>query len=272
MTQNPHDLNQLSLELGDIAKTAAFSVGSLLTDAFHNGVSASEKAGFYDLVTEYDRRSEQIITDTILRLYPDSTIVGEEGGASGSGTVRWYVDPIDGTTNFATGFPFFCVSVGAEVAGQIVAGVVFDPLRQEMFRATLNGAYLNDRPIQARRTATESKAVLLTDLPVPGVDTNPETHRLFGEMTQRFRSVRRMGAAALELAYVACGRADVALASIISPWDVAAGYLLVTQAGGCYVPLGGNSAPWLCPAYIAHSPAFKLDESILYQFVKQAQR
>lgn len=272
MTHNSQHLNQLSLKLGDIAKTAAFSVGSLLTDAFYNGVSASEKAGFYDLVTEYDRRSEQMITDIILRLHPDSAIVGEEAGASGSGAVRWYVDPIDGTTNFATGFPFFCVSIGAEVAGKIVAGVVFDPLRQEMFSATLHGAYLNGRPIQARHTVTESNAVLLTDLPVPGVDTDPDIHRLFGEMTQRFRSVRRIGAAALALAYLACGRADVVLASIISPWDVAAGYLLVTQAGGCYVPLGHNSSPWLCPAHISYSPTFNLDESVLRRYVESAQR
>lgn len=268
MTHNAKNLNLRSLELVDIAKTAAFSVGNLLTDAFYSGVSATEKAGFYDLVTEFDRRSEQIITDTILRLHPDSAIVGEESGASGSGAVRWYVDPIDGTTNFATGFPFFCVSIGAEMAGQMVAGVVFDPLRGEMFSATLTGAFLNDAPIQVCHHATESHAVLLTDFPVPGVDTDPAGHRLFGELSQRFRSVRRIGAAALELAYVACGRADVTLASIVSPWDVAAGYLLVTQAGGRYVPLGNrHPSPWLCTGHISHSPTFDLEQSVLHRFL-----
>ncbi len=263
---------QLSQTLTQIAIDAALSVGDMLVDAFGGGVSATEKAGFFDLVTEYDRKSEQIISDFIFQHYPDSSIVGEEGGARGEGAVRWFIDPIDGTSNFATGLPFFCVSIGAEYNGEILAGAVYDPIRREMFSASTGGAFLNGSPIWARAATTDNRALLLTDFPVPGIDTQEKDFLLFGKMSQQFRSVRRMGAAALELSYVACGRADVALASIISSWDVAAAYLLVIQAGGNYVPVNSNlvdagSKPWLVPGYIAHAPGFELERSILAKFL-----
>jgi myo-inositol-1(or 4)-monophosphatase len=272
VSNNP-TLNSLSATLLDIAQNAALQVGDLLTEAFAAGVTATEKNGFADLVTEYDGRAEQLISQYILRRHPDSAIMGEEGGVRGTGAVRWYIDPIDGTTNFATGIPYFCVSIGAEYQQQIIAGVVYDPLRREMFAASLAGAWLNGVPIHARQEPAEAQSLLLSEFPVPGVDTAEADSLLAGQMVHRFRSVRRLGAAALELAYVACGRADVALATVIKPWDVAAACLLLAQTGGRYFPLWPNGAdasqsPWLAPGYVAASAGFHLEQTILSEFLR----
>ncbi len=265
------NLNELSQTLTTIAANAALSVGDILAASFWQGVEAQEKSGFFDLVTEYDRRAEAIISAYIFEQYPDSTIVGEEDGAMGTGAVRWYVDPIDGTTNFATGFPYFSVSIGAEYNGQILAGVVFDPLRLELFSASLTGAKLNGQPLRPRTAPTDQLAVLLTNFPYPGLTPSATDHLLFGQLTQRFRSVRRMGSTALELAYIACGRGDVALGQNISPWDVAGGYLLVKQTGGQYVPLNTAARPWLSPGFITCTPSFDLKNSVLTEFFIQRQ-
>lgn len=266
-----HDTpNQLSQKLLDVAVRAAQNVGPMLLEGFEQGVSASEKAGFYDLVTAYDRNAEQALKKYIFEHHPDSSFVGEEGGAVGNGAVRWYVDPIDGTTNFATGFPFFCVSIGAEVDNQILAGVVFDPVRNELFSASPAGVFLNGRPIRPNGANSEKTAVVLTDFPGPGQDDLPKDYLLFGQLSQRVRAVRRMGSTALEMAYVACGRADATVALHINPWDVAAGYLLITRVGGIYLPLGSHvERPWLNPGFIGHTVQFDFERSILGEFVTQ---
>ena len=253
---------QLSETLLEIAEQAAQRVGPMLTEAFSTGVQVEEKGGFSDLVTEYDPKSERMIAEYILDAYPDSMILGEEGGHQGEGAVRWYIDPIDGTTNFATGIPYFCVSIGAELAGQIVAGVIYDPLRQEMFSAAANGAFLNGQPMAVNNVNLEKDAVVLTNLPIsaPGIKENG---LLFGQMTQRCRSVRRLGAIALDLAYLACGRATVVVGYGVKPWDVAAASLLVTQAGGVYRSFGLAEKPWLAPGFLAHSAGFEVEHSIV---------
>ncbi|MCG3211613.1 MAG: Inositol-1-monophosphatase [Anaerolineae bacterium] len=270
MTQSNPNPNQLARHLLDVAASAARAVGPMLVEGFTHGVTASEKTAFYDLVTEYDRNAEKTITQYIFEHHPDSAIVGEEGGAVGNGAVRWYVDPIDGTTNFATGFPFFCVSIGAEFQGQLLAGVVFDPLRNELFSAAAGGgAMLNGQPIRFEAIATEQAAVLLTDFPVPGLDADPAKYELFGQLSQRFQAVRRVGSTALQMAYVCCGRADATLALHISPWDVAAGYLLIAEAGGVIQSLGRDQErPWLNRGFMAYPANFELDRSVFKEFLR----
>jgi myo-inositol-1(or 4)-monophosphatase len=264
MNKQSGNLTALSVELLDVASTAARSVGPMLLEGFQQGMAIGEKLGFYDLVTEYDRNAEHAIKNHILGRHPDSMIVGEEGGAEGSGSVRWYVDPIDGTANFASGFPVFCVSIGAEVDGELVAGVIFDPVRNELFAANLDGAFLNGQSIKTGSVQIDQSAVLLTDYPAPGNEETVDDFLLFGEFTQRFRAVRRLGSAALAMAYVACGRADVTLALHINPWDVAAGYLLISQAGGEVLTLGSEvGRPWLNPGFIGYAGNFKMSDSIL---------
>ena len=265
MNSPPVD-HAVSRQLLEIASAAALRVGAYLLE--HNGarVEHEEKAGFYDPVTEYDRQAERLIAEHIFREWPDSAVVGEEGGRQGSGAVVWYVDPIDGTNNFVTGIPFFCISIAAMVGGSIVAGVVFDPVRNELMAASTVGAYLNGQRIRSSGQASDSTAVLSTGFPYSGGRASPEDVDLFGKLTARFRAVRRLGSTALELAYVACGRVDLTFQTNANPWDVAAGMLLVQQAGGRYLALGTerpdwDSEPWMSPVFIAACPEFDLARS-----------
>ncbi|MEU8382408.1 inositol monophosphatase family protein, partial [Streptosporangium sp. NPDC048865] len=130
-------------ELSAVAAEAARAVGDRLRGAFRSRPAVETKMDFHDPVTEHDRAAEEIIREVIGRRVPGSTIIGEEGGSEGSGEIRWYVDPIDGTANFAAGLPFFCVSVAAAVGDEVVAGVVYDPVRDDEFRADLGGAWCN---------------------------------------------------------------------------------------------------------------------------------
>jgi myo-inositol-1(or 4)-monophosphatase len=265
----------LSLHLEEVAKGAALCVAEMLVaasaEATAGGLSTAEKSSFHDLVTKYDQESERMITDYILAHHSDSTIVGEEYGARGGGNVQWYVDPIDGTSNFAAGLPFFCVSIGAAIEGQILAGAIYDPIRQEMFSATTQGAYLNGQPIRAQGGKSDAQALLLTAFPSPHAGVLDEDVKLYFEIVRRFATVRRMGSAALALAYVACGRADIVYEPGINPWDVAAGSFLVQQAGGRYIGFGKqrleseSPQPWMFARCIAACPEFELEQSILSQ-------
>ena len=194
--------------------------------------------------------------------------MGEEEGARGSGSAHWFINTIDGTSNFAAGIPFFCVSIGVALGDQMLAGVIFDPIRQELFFASTQGAFLNGKPIQARGATTDAEALLVTAFPNPQLEVSDDDARLFGEMVRRFTTVRRMGCAALALASGACGRADVIFEPAIKPWDVDAGMRLVQQAGGRYVSFGEaaphkNLQPWMLPACIATCPEFNLEQSIM---------
>lgn len=266
MTQS---LDTLSEHLGTIAKDAALSVKDLLIEGFNAEKSFEEKSGYHDIVTEYDKRSEEIIVDKILSAHPDSTVLGEEGGEQGSGKVKWFIDPIDGTMNFATHFPFFCVSIGAAVDNQMIAGVIFDPIRNELFSATLAGAFCNDQAIQARGNRTEAESNIITSFPFIRESLTENDGKVYEDIVDRFRSTRRIGSAALELAYVAAGRADVVMATQTNAWDVAAGICLVEQAGGRYIPITTpkTDGSWPPAQYIACGPEFDLEASILKQFL-----
>ena len=245
-----------STVLLDVAKEAALAVETQLCAAFRSTMAFDYKRDLHDIVTEHDRASEQEIVSVITRHVPDSTIIGEEGGRQGDGSVVWMVDPIDGTTNFARGIAYWCVSIAAVISGRIVAGVIYDPVAKNMFCADLGGAWLNGVPLRANAVADEHKAVLLSSFP------NPRHLKDFGEralaaqveLLNSLLAIRNLGSGALQLAHVAAGWADATLGFSTNPWDVAAGMLILEQAGGRYEGLdgGSSSAPaFLAPDYLA---------------------
>ncbi|WP_202638497.1 inositol monophosphatase family protein [Bailinhaonella thermotolerans] len=251
-------------ELARTAADAATAVGDLLREAFRSrGMGVEFKEDHHDPVTEHDREAERVIRALILERHPGSRIVGEEQGPSGDGPAVWYVDPIDGTANFTHGMAMFCTSVGVELDGELVAGAIYDPVRDELFTAGPEGAFLNGTPIRAAGAGSDERALLLTGYPSPGEAREPGALERFGDLVTGFGTLRRPGSAALALAHVACGWADVALSNSIKPWDVAAGYALVTRAGGRYVPLRARPGepPWLAPGYLAAVGEYPLETS-----------
>lgn len=193
-----------------------------------------------DLVTRVDRESEAVIREVLGSAYPEHAVLGEEAGQAGSAPYRWIVDPLDGTLNYAHGFPFYCVSIGLEVHGELTIGVVLDSFRNELFTAVRGGgAWLNGAPVAPTKETALRRSMLAT-----GFAYNPETAQenvaLFGKMMGRCRAIRRPGAAALDLAYVACGRLDGFWELSLNPWDVAAGVLLIREAGGTVTGAAGD--------------------------------
>ncbi|HTV09711.1 MAG TPA: inositol monophosphatase family protein [Candidatus Aquilonibacter sp.] len=228
-------------ELVAKAEAIAREAGALLREYFHRGVHTEYK-GDVDLVTEADRASEKLITERLHAAFPNHGIYGEEGTRRGlDSEYRWYVDPLDGTTNFAHGFPVFCVVLGCERRakqlaaredGEMVAGVIYDPLRDEMFTAERgSGARLNGAPIRVSPTRTLEESLLATGFPSRKRHETPNVH-FYQEFTLRSHGVRRAGSAAIDLAYVAAGRLDAFWEFNLNPWDTSAGYLLVEEAGG----------------------------------------
>ena len=199
------------------------------------------KSTYTDLVTKVDKESEAKIREIINTAYPNHVVLGEEEGQSAQGgTHRWIVDPLDGTTNYAHGFPFYCVSIALEIEDQLKVGVVLDSYRDELFSAVSGeGAYCNGFPISTSREATLSKALLATgfNYDPQGID---ESLALFKRVFLKCRSIRRPGAAALDLCYVACGRLDGFWETKLNPWDVAAGVLIIQEAGGSITNSAGG--------------------------------
>lgn len=228
-------------EFVETAEPIAREAGALLREFWHRGVRTEYK-GDVDLVTEADRASEQLIGERLRAAFPEHGIYGEEGTRAGlDREFRWYVDPLDGTTNFAHGFPVFCVVLGcerrrpglaAEEDGEMVAGVIYDPLRDELFSAARGeGARLNGEPMRVSRTKALQEALVGTGFPSHKRHRSPNVH-FYQEFTLRSHGVRRAGSAALDLAYVASGRLDGYWEFKLNPWDTSAGYLLIEEAGG----------------------------------------
>ena len=214
--------------ISEIAREA----GELLMTHFHRRVKVEYK-GEADLVTVADRKSETLIRERISQLWPDHDILGEEGGLRDTGSdYRWYVDHLDGTTNFAHGFPVFCVSMAIEHRGQRVAGVIYDPTRDELFAAEQgSGAYLNGQRIQVSSTEHLAECLVATGFPSHKRHKNPNIF-FYHQITLHTHGVRRAGSAALDLCNVACGRFDGFWEFNLKPWDTAAGVLMVQEAGG----------------------------------------
>jgi myo-inositol-1(or 4)-monophosphatase len=212
----------------DIAREA----GALLAHYFERRVGFELK-GEFDLVTEADRASEKLVVERLRSYFPSHAIVAEESGRhDGHSEYRWYVDPLDGTTNFAHSFPMFNVTLGLERAGQMVAGVIYDPIRQEMFAAESGaGAYLNHHRIHVSSARNLADSLVCTGFPSRKRHLSVNIH-FYHQMAMATHGVRRTGTAALDLAYVACGRLDGFWEFGLSPWDMAAGTVIVAEAGG----------------------------------------
>ena len=216
----------------ETAVEIAREAGALLAHYFERRVPFELK-GEFDLVTEADRASERLVVERLRSHFPSHTIVAEEGGGHESASdYRWYVDPLDGTTNFAHGFPMFNVTMGLARAGEVIAGVIYDPVRQEMFTAERGGgAYLNNRRIHVSAAKQLSDSLASTGFPSRKRHHNVNIH-FYYQLAMASHGVRRTGSAAIDLAYVAAGRLDFFWEFGLKPWDMAAGTLLVEEAGG----------------------------------------
>jgi len=200
--------------------------------------------GRSDFVTEVDRAAEEAIIDVLRTAYPQHGFLAEESGASnpeGNNEYTWIIDPLDGTTNFIHGFPQYAVSIGLKHKGVLAQGVIYDPTKNELFTATRGrGAYLNERRIRVSKRIQLNEALIGTGFPFRDFDGLDEYLSMFRELTARTAGIRRAGAAALDIAYVAAGRLDGFWELQLAPWDIAAGTLLIREAGGIVTrPDGG---------------------------------
>jgi myo-inositol-1(or 4)-monophosphatase len=208
-------------------------------------IKVTEK-GHNDFVTEIDKAAELAIIDVLKNAYPDHAVLAEESGASTNLHDEtenvWIIDPIDGTTNFIHGFPQYCVSIALQQRGQITQAVVYDPTSNDLFTATKGaGAYLNEKRIRVSRRDKMADALIGTGFPCRDRDALDEYMKMFRVMTEKCAGLRRPGAAALDLAYVAAGRLDGFFEKGLQPWDMAAGSLLITEAGGIVGNFSGEA-------------------------------
>ena len=231
------------------AEVIAREAGAKLREFYATGVTTEYK-GAADLVTVADRTVEKLVLERLSAAFPEHGIFGEEGTRERlDGEYRWYVDPLDGTTNFAHSVPHFCISLGLEHRpaglaegedGALVAGVIYDPMRDEMYVTELGkGAWLNGKRIHASETKALEESLIATGFPSQKRHKSPNIH-FYHEFTLRSHGVRRLGSAALDLAYVAAGRYEAFWEFNLNPWDVAAGILLVEEAGGSVTDFSGN--------------------------------
>ncbi|MGI8746579.1 MAG: inositol monophosphatase family protein [Bryobacteraceae bacterium] len=249
------------LDIGiDIAREA----GALLSDYAERRIGFELK-GEFDLVTEADRASEKLIVERLRANFPEHSILAEEGGGhEAPSEYRWYVDPVDGTTNFAHGFPAYNVTLALERAGELIAGVIFDPTRQELFAAERGGgAVLNNRPIHVSKVARLEESLVATGFPSQKRHQNANIH-FYYQLGMITHGVRRAGSAALDLAYVACGRLEAFWELGLKPWDMAAGILITEEAGGRCTDMKGNPVSLHGPHLLTDNAA--IHEQILGEF------
>jgi myo-inositol-1(or 4)-monophosphatase len=228
-------------EIEQVALRAARAAGRIHLKRLSR-ININRKSNSIDLVTEADRESEAAIIEIILRTFPTHAILAEESGASAlPSDHRWIIDPLDGTTNFAHGFPQFCVSIAYERKGRVQFGIIYDALKKECFSATRGrGARLNNKPIRVSKTDTLSSALVATGFPYDRRERRRFYLSFWEAFMMRTQGVRRTGAAALDLAYVACGRTDGFWEFGLKAWDVAAGGLIVEEAGGRVTNMDGT--------------------------------
>ncbi len=221
----------------NVAIKAARAAGAIINRAALDveAVRVSQKQ-VNDFVTEIDQASERVIIDTLLTAYPDHGILAEESGSQHGNPNAdhiWIIDPLDGTTNFIHGFPVYCVSIALQVRGKLEQAVIYDPTRNDLFTATKGrGAFMNERRIRVSKRTRLNECLLSTGFPYRPEDNFNKYLRLMGDVVQRTAGLRRPGAAALDLAYVAAGFSDGFFELGLQPWDMAAGALLITEAGG----------------------------------------
>jgi myo-inositol-1(or 4)-monophosphatase len=236
-----------------VAVDAARAAGQLLHREHPRTRQVSFKGTSTNLVTEMDGRAEALVVDALLKQFPDDGILGEEGGARpGRSGRRWVIDPLDGTTNYTHGLPVYSVGIGLERDGIVELGVVYDPTRDEMFVGERGaGAWLNDARLSVSATPALDVSLLTTGFPYDA-RTNPDNNlREYATFAVRARAVRRMGSALIDLAYVAAGRFDGFWELTLGPWDVAAGGILVEEAGGRVTDLHGGPLDINAPRLVA---------------------
>lgn len=238
----------------NFAIETARDAGQLLLEKFDRGI-AIHKKGDINLVTEADLASEALIIERIKSYYPKHSILAEESGNAviigGENTWKWIIDPLDGTTNYAHGYPCFCVTLALEHDGVIVIGVTFDPTRNELFAAERGrGASLNNKPIHVSQAEGLSEALIVTGFPYD-FKRREDFARHLTQFLLKSRGVRRDGSAAIDLAYVACGRFDGMWEEGLNPWDMAAGLLLIEEAGGQLSGYDGSTLNLYSPLMVA---------------------
>lgn len=240
----------------NVATAAARAAGNHIIRNFERADQLEVKQkGRNDFVSEVDQRAEALIVEVIREKYPDHAILAEEGGADGEHEVRWIIDPLDGTTNFLHQLPHFAVSLAAEVRGELAHGVVYNPFSQELFAASKGaGATLDGRKIRVSKHAHTEGALLGTGFPYRKGDDFPKILAALGEIMPLAAGIRRAGAASLDLAYVAAGRLDGFWEFNLAPWDVAAGMVIVKEAGGMSADIHGKGNPLNSGNIVAANP------------------
>ncbi len=239
-----------------LVERLAEEAGAILLAGYEQEHQLSYK-GDIDLVTEIDRRSEEFLVGELRRQFPDHRILAEEGGGSDGGVCQWYIDPLDGTVNYAHGVPFFCVSIAYATEGQLTLAAVYDPMRRELFSAERGqGARLNGRRLRVRHGGELTRSLLVTGFPYDIRSTAATNLDHFARFATLSQGVRRLGSAALDLCYVAAGRFDGYWELSLKPWDLAAGALIAAEAGAMVTPISG-AGELLAPPYsvLAASPA-----------------
>ena len=250
----------------NVAIKAARAAGAIINRAALDveAVRVSQKQ-VNDFVTEIDQASERIIIETLLTAYPDHGILAEESGSQHGNPNAdhiWIIDPLDGTTNFIHGFPVYCVSIALQVRGKLEQAVIYDPTRNDLFTATKGrGAYMNERRIRVSKRVRLNECLISTGFPFRPEDDFNKYLRLMGDVMQRTAGLRRPGAAALDLAYVAAGFSDGFFELGFQPWDMAAAALLVTEAGGLVGNFTGDAN------YLEHKECMAASPRIYAQLV-----
>jgi myo-inositol-1(or 4)-monophosphatase len=236
-----------------VAADAARAAGRLLRDELSGARRIAYKGTPTNLVTEMDQRAETLILERLRRAFPDDAVLAEEqGAAAGRSGRRWIVDPLDGTTNYAHALPVFGVSIALEDAGRLALGVVYDPTRDEMFVGERGaGATLNDAPVRVSVTPAVGESLLATGFPYNIRETSDTNLREYAAMSLRARAVRRLGSAVIDLAYVACGRFDGFWELRLGAWDVAAGAVILEEAGGRVTGIDGAPLDVDAPTLLA---------------------
>lgn len=233
-------------EISVLARRLAREAGALQRERYETDLGVRTKSASIDLVTEVDQACERLIVDGITADRPNDAILAEEGSGrdQADSEWRWIIDPLDGTTNFAHGFPRFCVSIGVERRGERAVGVVYDPLLDECFEAVIGeGAWLGARRLAVTFEEVFGRALVATGFAYDVHESEDDNLEAFARVVKTARGIRRDGSAALDLCYVAAGRIDAYWEIKLHPWDVAAGLLILEEAGGQATDLAGGPAP-----------------------------
>lgn len=250
----------------DTSIKAAIEAGNILKEGFGKNFEINSKSGINDLVTEYDLASEKCIIDILKHEYPSHSILAEESGVTDNpdSDYKWVIDPLDGTVNYAHNIPVFSVSIALEYKGEIICGVVYNPIVNEMFSASKGGgAFMNDKKIEVSESSDIQTSLLVTGFPYDIHKYKCHCVELFVKIVQSGIPIRRMGSAALDLAYVAAGRFDGFWEIGLNPWDVAAGYLILSEAGGNVTQFDGKEYDIYCKNILGTNGKIHNDVSAL---------